>query len=242
MLQQITVLKNALLTNHDVAAHIKRVQHATAKRLKLTVRADHIRLTVPKHCPETLVQQFLAQSHEWLVKAWQEQLNRHVLLQVDPPAQIHVFNLSMPVQVRVVEMVQLYKYQAATLYINASTPFKGLKAFLLDYAREHLPVYLSRVSTQIGLSYQAVQVRFVKTRWGSCNTYHKIMLNAALVLLDESLVRAVCIHELVHTKVFNHSATFWQTVAQYDIDYIKHHQHMKQNTWPSWVSQMLNVP
>ncbi|MBF7687684.1 YgjP family zinc-dependent metalloprotease [Acinetobacter rathckeae] len=228
-----------MLSNHNIAAHIKRVQHATAKRLKLTVRADHIRLTVPKHCPEALIQQFLVQSQDWLEKAWQQQLSRNVS-EVKPPTHIHLFNLNMAVQVCVTDMAQLYRYEPTILYISASTPFKALKAFLLDYAGEHLSAYLKTVSAETGLSYGAVQVRFVKTRWGSCNTQHKIMLNATLVLLDQSLVRAVCIHELAHTKVFNHSTMFWQTVAQFDPNYLNHHEQMKQNTWPSWVNAMLN--
>ena len=47
------------------------------------------------------------------------------------------------------------------------------------------------------------------------------MLNAALVLMPEHIVRSVCIHELAHTKHFDHSAAFWNTVAQYDENYLK---------------------
>ncbi|MBF7683122.1 DUF45 domain-containing protein [Acinetobacter sp. B5B] len=230
-------LKNALHSDFEYLHHLKRVRHATARRLRLTVHADHIRLTVPKRCSEQLVKQFLAQSHDWLVQTWQQQTRRSLLNVDDLPKTLHLFNLDEPVAVVLVKMSHTYDYhhQIKVLHLNSQSPFKSLKAFLCAYAREHLPVYLKTVSTQTGLDYQAVQIRYVKTRWGSCNSQHKIMLNVLLVLLQRPHVRYICIHELVHTAVFNHSLVFWEQVAKYDVDYMKHHQVLKKNVWPNWV-------
>lgn len=63
------------------------------------------------------------------------------------------------------------------------------------------------------------------------------MLNAALVLMPESIVRSVCVHELAHTKHFDHSEAFWAEVAKHDPNYIEHRKQLKQVQLPSWYYQ-----
>ena len=57
--------------------------------------------------------------------------------------------------------------------------------------------------------YNRISIRKQKTRWGSCSSKDNINLNMNLLHLPSELIDYVLLHELVHTKVKNHSNDFW---------------------------------
>lgn len=52
---------------------IKIVRHVRARKLRLRVEPASIRLTVPLFCSKKQIQQFLAQSEQWLIETWNKQ-------------------------------------------------------------------------------------------------------------------------------------------------------------------------
>ena len=58
--------------------------------------------------------------------------------------------------------------------------------------------------------YKNVAIKNAKTRWGSCSFENNINLSIHLMRLSNHLVDYVILHELVHTKIKNHSRDFWQ--------------------------------
>lgn len=59
-----------------------------------------------------------------------------------------------------------------------------------------------------------LKFRFMKTRWGVCNTSKKIItLNTELLKKDITLLDYVIIHELCHFFEGNHSKSFWYLVG-----------------------------
>ncbi|RLZ07614.1 M48 family peptidase [Acinetobacter sp. 2JN-4] len=214
---------------------VKVVRHARARNLRLRVEPTGIRLTVPPFCTKIQIQQFLKQSEQWLVDTWskqQQQLNRGN----DFPEALYLFFHSQPFHIIQQQQRYIFKFdwEQHQLFIRNQQPEAALQAAVLAYAKQFLPEYLNQVSREIGLPYQACAVRKPKTRWGSCSSKHDIMLNAALVLMPESNVRAVCVHELAHTKHFDHSAAFWSEVAKHDHNYLEHRRQLKQIQLPHW--------
>ena len=65
------------------------------------------------------------------------------------------------------------------------------------------------LAQQHNFVYNRVSIRKQKTRWGSCSTKNNINLNANLLHLPPELMDYVLLHELVHTRVKNHSKDFW---------------------------------
>jgi len=82
-------------------------------------------------------------------------------------------------------------------------------------ARKKLTNRLKNLAIQHGFTYNRVTIRNQKTRWGSCSSKNNISLNMNLVLLPDELVDYVILHELVHTKIHNHSKRFWGEVDKY---------------------------
>jgi hypothetical protein len=59
-----------------------------------------------------------------------------------------------------------------------------------------------------GFTYNRVFVKNQKTRWGSCSGKNNINLNINLVRLPAELMDYVILHELVHTRIRDHSPRF----------------------------------
>ncbi len=55
-----------------------------------------------------------------------------------------------------------------------------------------------------------IQPRLMSSRWGSCSKNKSLRLNLILMMLPESLMDYVIVHELCHWQVFNHSRQFYQ--------------------------------
>ena len=93
--------------------------------------------------------------------------------------------------------------------------FKNDKTFNQEDARESLKNRLSELADIYGFSYNRVFIRSQKSRWGSCSAKNNISLNLALAQLPVDLRDYVILHELVHTRVKNHSPGFWRELEKY---------------------------
>ena len=70
-------------------------------------------------------------------------------------------------------------------------------------------------SKKHNLPYNRAGFRCQKTRWGSCSGKNNISLNVNIAFLPEELQDYILLHELVHTKVKNHSKNFWAELDKY---------------------------
>jgi predicted metal-dependent hydrolase len=78
-----------------------------------------------------------------------------------------------------------------------------------------LTARLNYLTYKYSFSYNRVFIRNQKTRWGSCSRNNNINLNMNLVRLPQELQDYVILHELVHTKIKNHSKRFWVELDKY---------------------------
>lgn len=78
-----------------------------------------------------------------------------------------------------------------------------------EKARENLEKRLSELAKQHNFQYNRVSIRNQRTRWGSCSSKDNISLNMKLLHLPQQLIDYILLHELVHTRVKNHSKDFW---------------------------------
>jgi hypothetical protein len=84
--------------------------------------------------------------------------------------------------------------------------------------------YFNRVH---GFTFNKINIKNQKTRWGSCSKKGNLNFNYKIVLLPERLADYIIAHELCHLKEFNHSQKFWNTVAQMIPDYLEIRDELK---------------
>lgn len=78
-----------------------------------------------------------------------------------------------------------------------------------------LPGRLRRLAQAHGFNFRSVEVKHLKSRWGSCNHRQEIVLNCFLMQLPWPLIDYVLLHELVHTKIMAHGPKFWQEMSRH---------------------------
>ena len=96
-----------------------------------------------------------------------------------------------------------------------------------EYARIQLKQRIDQLCEKYSFKYNRLFNRNQKTRWGSCSEKNNINLNAKLVNLPKELMDYVILHELVHTKVKNHSKFFWRTLDTYIKNSKKYNKELK---------------
>jgi len=89
------------------------------------------------------------------------------------------------------------------------------KIVALELAKSRLEYF----NTFYNFKYNRVVIRNQKTRWGSCSRQGNLNFNYKIALLPERMSDYIIVHELCHTKEFNHSHDFWDLVAEQIPDY-----------------------
>lgn len=71
------------------------------------------------------------------------------------------------------------------------------------------------LSGTLEVTYHKITIRRARTRWGSCSDKGNLSFNWKLVMVPETVVDYVIIHELAHLKEPNHSRSFWRLVEEH---------------------------
>ena len=97
--------------------------------------------------------------------------------------------------------------------------------------RERLKTLLPFWSEKIDVQPAKINIKPVKSIWGSCSIKSNITLSVRLALVPDDLLEYVLVHELCHIKVMNHSNEFWSVVSEYIPNYKNLRNQLKKNSY-----------
>lgn len=87
--------------------------------------------------------------------------------------------------------------------------------FIRQKAKERIEPIIKKWSKLTGLEYAKLKFMKLEKRWGSCTPANTIIINYNAIKLPFSLIEYLVVHELVHTKIKNHSKEFWAELSKH---------------------------
>ncbi len=100
--------------------------------------------------------------------------------------------------------------------LNNQTELKlAFETFLRAKAKEKITPRIKKWSRVTGFGFNNLKIRKLDKRWGSCTPSNDIIVNIDAIKLSYSLLDYLLVHELVHTKIKNHSKEFWAELSKH---------------------------
>jgi len=96
-------------------------------------------------------------------------------------------------------------------------------------ALKYITPRLDNFANQLGKKYSKIKITSARKRWGSCSGRGNINFSWRLIMAPQETVNYVIAHEAAHLLHKNHSARFWNCVAQMLPDYKIHHFWLRKN-------------
>ncbi|MBR2068964.1 MAG: DUF45 domain-containing protein [Candidatus Gastranaerophilales bacterium] len=148
----------------------------------------------------------------------------------------HIFSKSIKITLKddkslLVTMPVLCPYKTARNFLISN--FEKIKSFKLNgpklsdeelkllrkRAKKYLPERTRFLAEKYNFQIGRIALRNQKTRFGSCSYVNNINLNINLMNYDFDVIDYVILHELVHTRIKNHSKDFWSELEKYCPNY-----------------------
>ncbi|MDN5923702.1 MAG: M48 family metallopeptidase [Xanthomonadales bacterium] len=218
-----------LSTSRGNTIRVLKTMHPRARRLRLTVTPGGARLSYPSGTHPAQVFAFLRDHADWLDSKLKEMgvgKRRPPALKPGVPTLIPLRGVSVRLTWAAAEFPQA-RLDGDELCLSLPRPFSRglplahnlLASFLETQLRRDLARWLGGYVEQLGLAPTAIQIKPLKSLWGSLDSRNRITLDLALALAPRAALRYVFVHELCHLRVRNHSARFWNKVAELMPDY-----------------------
>lgn len=187
-----------------------------SRSMRLSISADgKLRVTMPMWLPYKVGEQFASSKAQWIGerRAPSQQLGSgqrvgkaHRLL-FEPRPQASRINTRLRDNQIIIAHPEHFSHHDSD--VQAAARKACLRALRLE-AEQLLPDRLKTLSEQTALSFASLEIKQLKSRWGSCSSRQEITLNLFLMQLPWHLIDYVIVHELTHTKVMQHGPLFWQ--------------------------------
>jgi len=206
-----------VIDSKNVSIEKRRVRHA-----RITVTPDlQVRLVVPLRTTRAEIDAVIERKSKWIQKQldhFKKTDSETIKLDHDEIlllGELYTFRLRPELNGRtVVDATERTVSSGRNLLADSE-----LERWYRDRARTLIAGQLARFSREHGFEYGNVSIRDQKTRWGSCSARKNLSFSWRLVQLPPDIVDYVVVHELVHTKVLNHSKAFWAEVGSIFPDY-----------------------
>ncbi|MFC6906825.1 M48 family metallopeptidase [Halalkalicoccus tibetensis] len=114
--------------------------------------------------------------------------------------------------------------------VAQSSVKRVLENFYRSQARDYLTERADHYADEMDVTYEKLELRNQRTRWGSCSTSGTLSLNWRLMMAPPDVIDYVVVHELAHLRFQDHSQQFWDCVGQYVPDYREHSDWLDQHS------------
>jgi len=96
-------------------------------------------------------------------------------------------------------------------------------------ANKYIKQRVAEIASKNKFEFNRLFIRDQKTKWGTCSSGKNLSFNWRLILCPIHVQDYLIIHELSHLYEMNHSAKFWQKVAELCPEYSNAKKWLKEH-------------
>ena len=189
-----------------------------SRNISLRIDESGLRVGAPLHASASAIEQVIALHGPWV----REKLEEWAARRAPPPQWTDgaVFRLrGRSLALQCLNDVAHATVEGDTLLAPQRDP---QRAVITLFKRLALPHYVDRVAhycDSLGLAHPEVKLSSARSRWGSCHSAGRILLNWRMIQMPDVLIDYVVAHEVAHLREMNHSPRFWAIVGELIPDY-----------------------
>lgn len=189
--------------------------------LRVLAPAADVQITAPKTLPNAAIERFVREKRGWIERQKCKIAARPALTNPEYRDGQTIWLWGKAVTLRLFFVPRgrkaVLQGDALTLFVLDTDDPSAREAVLLAFYREQLKSAVeSRLpvwEAKTGLYASGVQIRNMKSRWGTCNVQTgRILLNLQLAKQPPVCLDYVLVHELTHLRHADHSSAFWEDV------------------------------
>ncbi|WP_228720689.1 M48 family metallopeptidase [Nitrogeniibacter mangrovi] len=196
-----------------------RLQHSRRRTLALRVDQAGLRVAVPLRTPQRIVDAFLADHRDWVIRTLDDWAARPQPQQIAlrHGAEFPLLDQACRLEVSTGRGRAQWRVDgegAPMLALQCISGQSVHRAAMAAIKARALTDFETRVKTQaarLGRVPPPVRLTSARTRWGSCSE-RAIRLHWRLIHLPADLIDYVVAHEVAHLVHMNHSPAFWAVV------------------------------
>ena len=202
-----------------------------SKSISLKIRNGELEISCPYNTSEIFLKNLIERKKEWINKNIDRSRKNHKKIDQISNGIITYKGevLKLVYEKSNFEEIAVEDNELKIFYSDESKSKKLIIEWLKLQANNFLRARLSFLSKRISIEFNSLTIKSYTARWGSCNIKGDIFLNWKLIMLPESVIDYVLIHELAHINVPNHSREFWKLVKKKDPNYCKNKRWLKDN-------------
>ena len=220
---------------------IRRSQRAT--RIRIIVTTTKVEVVAPPQIAECKLHQFVSEKQQWVIAALAKLAHRQPETQrpvgyrenADITYQGTIYKLTItPSKLKRVKISFAGAFIAHVPQTLLATDYSdAIKAALTNWmkqeARRQVLQLVNHHADKKQLIPRSIIIKTQKSRWGSCGIHNDININWLLIMAPPEVLEYVVVHELCHLQVRNHSARFWNLVAEHLPEYQNQRHWLKQH-------------
>lgn len=215
------------------------IKRSKRKTMAIHVRNAAVEVRVPQELPTAAITQFVQDKSQWVQNQLAEQQQK---LQEKPQIkhQGRLLFLGKDLALDILQGKPAIYLQENRLSIRCEDESQA-QPLLEQWLQCEADTYISQRTLELakimGESERLSDVRFRKTRskWGHCTSRGVLQFNWLIIMAPPAIIDYLIIHELSHLKHMNHSALFWQRVAEFCPNYAEHRQWLRKNGHKLWL-------
>ena len=202
-----------------------------SKSICLKIRNGELEISCPYNTSETFLKNLVERKKVWIKKNIERSRKSHLKIDQISNGFITFKGLVLELVYKKsnIERIVVEDSKLKIFYSDESRIKKLIIDWLKLQANNFLRARLLLLSKRISIQFNSLAIKSYTARWGSCNIRGDIFLNWKLIMLPESVIDYVIIHELAHINVPNHSKKFWELVKKKDPNYYSNKQWLKDN-------------